>query len=114
MPTYQTRNPLARTSPLRSIPLFQAPGRLLPMSEQGKAEWALAIAVRDLPIYEKGFAYACEMLGNANRMCGPMRRFWQAKAFRDINSARAQLRAARKALAVAQIAMLQFAPALAA
>jgi hypothetical protein len=46
MPAYQTRNPLASMSPLRSIPLCQAPGRLLPMSEQAKAEWALAITAR--------------------------------------------------------------------
>jgi hypothetical protein len=84
------------------------------MSEQAKAEWALAITVRDLPICEKGFACACEVLGQVNSVRGPMRRFWQAKAFRDINSARAEIRAARKALAVAQVAMLQFAPALAA
>ncbi len=37
-----------------------------------------------------------------------MRRHWQAQAFRQINTARAQLRAARKALVAAEAAMLAF------
>ena len=40
-----------------------------------------------------------------------MKRHWQAKAFRQINVARAQLRAAHKALVVAEAVMLQFAVA---
>ena len=62
-----------------------------------------------VPMLEAACAYACKTLGDANRMRSPMRRFWQAKAFREINSIRAQLRAARKELAVAQLAMLPFA-----
>jgi hypothetical protein len=55
---YQSQNPLARTSPLRSIPLYQAPGRIAPMADRAKAEWALAIAARDLPIFEQRYAIA--------------------------------------------------------
>ena len=43
-----------------------------------------------------------------------MRRHWQAKAFRNINVNRAELRKARKALIAAEAAMLAFTPALAA
>ena len=110
MPTYRSTNPLARTSPLRSIPLYQAPGRIVPMTDLAKAEWALAIAVRDPPIFEQRYAVACAALGDANRMRGSMRRYWQAKAFRSINAARAQLRAGRRALEAAQTAVQLAAP----
>ena len=111
MPTYQTRNPFARTSPLRSIPLIRPAGATFRMSDQDKAEWALQIARRDVPAMEKRYAVYCAALGAANRMRGHMRRHWQAQAFRQINAARAQLRAARKALVAAEAAMLQFAVA---
>ncbi len=114
MPTYQTRNPLARTNPLRSLPLYLSTARIVPRTAQQDAEWALAIARRDLPTCEKRFTVYCAALGSANRMRGPMRRHWQAKAFRQINVARAQLRAARKALAAAETAMLTFAHVVAA
>ena len=111
MPTYQTRHPLARTSPLRSLPLIRPAGATFRMSDQAKAEWALQIARRDIPAAEKRYAVYCAALGSSNRMRGPMKRHWQAQAFRQINSARAQLRAARKALIAAEAAMLQFAVA---
>ena len=111
MPTFQTRNPLARTSPLRSIPLIRSPAGIIRNTARQNAEWALQIARRDIPAAEKRFAVYCAALGAANRMRGPMRRHWQAKAFRQINAARAQLRAARKALVAAEAAMLAFAVA---
>ena len=111
MPTYQTNNSLARTSPLRSIPVIRPAGATFRMSDQAKAEWALQIACRDVPALEKRYAVYCAALGGANRLRGPMRRHWQAKALRQINAARAQLRAARKALVAAEAAMLQFAVA---
>ena len=109
MPTYQTRNPLARTNPLRSIPFMRPAAAVLGITDQAKAEWALMIARRDVPLLEECYAFYCAALGSANKLRGPMRRHWQAKAFRQINSARAQLRAARKALVAAEAAMLQFA-----
>ena len=108
--TCQTRNPLAVHSPLRSMLLFRPAPTVLGMSEQAKAEWALAIARRDIPAVESRVAAYCAALGAANRIPGPMRRFHQAQAFRQINMARAQLRAARKALLAAELAMLAFAP----
>ena len=104
-----TRHPLAAANPLRSIPLIRPAGATFRMSDQDKAEWALQIARRDVPAAEKRYAVYCAALGAANRMRGPMRRHWQAQAFHQINSARAQLRAARKALVTAEAAMLQFA-----
>ena len=43
-----------------------------------------------------------------------MRRVHQAQAFRQIKMAAAQLRAVRKALLASELAMLEFAPAVAA
>ena len=114
MPNYQSTNPLARFSPLRSIPLIRPATGIIPRSDQSKAEWALAIARRDVPVLEQRFAVYCAALGQANRMKGAMKRHWQAQAFRQINSARAQLRGARKALVAAEMAMLAFAPVVAA
>jgi hypothetical protein len=111
MPTYHSRNPLARANPLRSLPLIRPAGATFRMSDQDRAVWPLQIARRDVPLLEKRYAVYCAALGAANRMRGPMKRHWQAQAFRQINAARAQLRAARKALVVAEAAMLQFAVA---
>ena len=110
MPTYQSTNPLARTNPLRSISLPRPAAHVLGSTAQRHAEWAIAIVRRDIPLLEQRYAVYCRALGAANRMKGAMRRHWQAQAFRQINSARAQLRAARKALVVAETAMLAFAP----
>ena len=104
-----TRHPLAVANPLRSIPLISPAGATFRMSDQAKAEWALQIARRDIPVLEQRYAVYCAALGAANRMRGPMRRHWQAKAFRKINAVRGQLRAARKALTAAEAAMLAFA-----
>ncbi len=111
MLTYQTRNPLAVYNPLRSIPLLRPAAQVLGHSEQVKAEWALAAAQREVEARQGWVAVHCAALGAANRLRGPMRRYWQANAFRQINSARAHLRAARKALVAAEVAMLAFAPA---
>ncbi len=67
MPIYQTTNPLARTNPLRSIPLIRPAAGIIPRSDQSKAEWALAIARRDVPLLEQRFAVHCAALGAANR-----------------------------------------------
>jgi hypothetical protein len=114
MPTYQARDPLARANTLRSIPLIRSVHEVFGHTEQFQADWALQIARRDVGIYEQGLAHCYVVLGQANKVRGPMRRHWQAKAFRNINSTRVSLRAARKALIVAEAAMLAFAPAVAA
>ena len=109
MPTHQTNDPLAHTNPLRSIPFARPAAAVLGITDQAKAEWTLMIARRDVPLLEQSYAVYCAALRSANNLRGPMRRHWQAKALRQINSARAQLRAARKGLVAAEAAMLQFA-----
>jgi hypothetical protein len=101
----------SEASPLCSVPMFR-PASAVPAL--AKAQWTaldqancdLAIAQRDLPGCERSYAYTREVLGNANRRRGPMRRYWQGQAFRALNAARAALRRVRKALAAAQLAVL--------
>ena len=106
-----TRHSLATADPLRSIALFRPAAGAIGRSARQDAEWALAVAHRDVPALEQRYAVYCAALGHANRMRGPMRRHWQAQAFRQISAARAQLRAARKAPVAAETAMLAFAAA---
>ena len=111
--TYATAKPF---NPMSGKPLFRPAHQVMGTSEQRKAEWALAIAVRDVAATEQQYIVACAELGKANA-CGKLYgRLWQrpaikAAAFRLINRARAQRRAALKALATAQAAILAFAPA---
>ena len=114
MPTYQASTDLARRNTLRSIPLVRTVHEVFGPSDAFAADWALQIARRDVAALEGGMAFRYAALGQANRVRGPMRRHWQGKAFRAINTHRAQLRAARKALIAAETAMLAFAPAVAA
>ncbi len=110
MPTYQTRNPLARTSPLRSIPLLRgAPRR---MSDMDLALWELDRASVVIPNLEKQYAYARQVLGNANRRPLICRRRFQSQAMTFLNRARSALRAgrARVAKAEAVIALLKVQP----
>ena len=104
----------SETNPLRSMPFLRPAEQVLGYSPQQVAEWNLAIARRDVPALEQRYASACDGLSSANRMRGPMKRHWQSKSMQSLNSARAQLRAARKDLVVAEAAMLAFAPAVAA
>ena len=104
----------SETNPLRSIPLIRPATVVMGHTEAFKADWALQIARRDVAILNEATAYRYSVLGQANRVRGPMRRHWQAKAFRAINLHRAELRAARKALVAAEAAMLAFAPVVAA
>ncbi len=111
---YQSSNLQARANPLRSIPFYRAPGALVPMTELDTAKWKLDQAMRFLPTLEAGCAGARAGLGQANKVRGPMRRFWQSRAMRALNQARAQLRAVRKAIVEARIAVLLATPAAAA
>ncbi len=104
----------SETNPFRSIPMIRSIHEVFGPSNAFAADWALQIARRDVAILEKATSYRYSVLGQANKVRGPMRRHWQAKAFRAINAHRAELRAARKALVAAEAAMLAFAPAVAA
>jgi hypothetical protein len=99
----------SETNPLRSLPLFRPVYLVLGVTEQQKAEAELHSARHAVPILEDGYAAACAALGQANRMRWPQRRVWQARAFRSINRARAELRAAKKRLTAAERAMAIFA-----
>ncbi|MCX7380027.1 MAG: hypothetical protein NT133_01110 [Alphaproteobacteria bacterium] len=110
--TYQSRNPLAATSPLRSVPLYRPAALVFGYSEADNAAWELSRAREMLPMIEARFAGACKALGETNRMKGKkaaMRRFWQAEAFEKINAARKQLRQARARVVAAELAMVAIA-----
>ena len=104
----------SETNPLRSIPLIRPVSAVFGHTDAFAVDWALQIARRDMAALEGGTAFRYAALGQANKVRGPMRRYWQAKAFRAINTHRAQLRAARRALVAAETAMLAFVPAVAA
>ena len=78
-----SRHPLAAANPIRSLPLIRPAGATFRMSDQAKAEWALQIARRDVPVLEKRYAVYCAALGAANRMRDPMRRHWQRRSGRS-------------------------------
>ena len=101
---FAAQNMASLAAPIRKLTIRPA-YQVLGWDDRQKAEWALAVATRDVPALEARFVSACAALGAANRM-GAMKRYWQSKAFRSINQARAQLRAARRALEAAQAAMM--------
>ena len=107
--SFQARNPATLRNPMASIPLLRPVHTVLGWTEAQKATFCLARDRNNLASAELAYAGACAGLAAANKM-GGMKRFWQAKAFRSINQARAALRRARAALA----ATLAAAPALAA
>lgn len=104
---YQSRNPLAATSPLRSMQWGRPAALVLGYSEAETAAWELDRARLMLVALEDRFAGACRALGDANRLrfATNIKRMWQGKAMRSLNSARAQLRAARARLVAAELAM---------
>ena len=112
MPNYQTRNPLNRTSPLRSIPLIRTaqPAH----TPEYLAAWELDRALAVMPNLEKQYAYARQVLGDANRQPRMARRRFQSQAMTFLNRARAALRAGRARVAVAEaaVAALALQPAL--
>ena len=108
---YVTATPAKPCNPMAGKPLLRPAHQVFGYSAQQKAEWALAIVVRDLAGIERNYAACCAELGKANACRAAQRAAAKASAFRLINRARAQRRAALKALAAAQAAMLAFSPA---
>jgi hypothetical protein len=109
MRSYQTRNPLAVHSPLRSAPFFRTRAEVFGPTKEDALRIQMAQELSYLPDLIEGVAYACKALGEANRMKKPMRRFWQGKAMRGINAERARVRACRKAIAALQNQLLALA-----
>ena len=101
-----TRNPRAETNPLRSIPLFKPAATVLAPGVRQVLEANLKAARVSIATSTEHLAAACASLGRANRLKGYARRRYQGEAFRWINRARANLRAARKALAAAEAGLL--------
>ena len=96
----------SETNPLRSRPLYRLAFAVFrAATPRQDAEWALAIARRDLPQAEGYHAYARAALGKANRTRAALRRDRQAHAMRTLNQARAELHAARAKLAKAEAAL---------
>ena len=104
MQTYQTRNSLARTNPLRSIPTFRAVAQPA-HTPKYLAAWELDRALAVMPNLEKQFAYARQVLGDANRQPRVARRRFQSQAMTFLNRARAALRAGRARVAAAEAAV---------
>ena len=108
--TYATANRSKPCNPMAGKPLVRPAHQVFGYTAQQKAEWALTIAVRDLAGIERNYTACCAELGKANACRLSQRAAAKASAMRMINRARAQRRAAVKALAVAQAAVLAFAP----
>lgn len=109
--THATMTPAKPCNPIAAKQLFRPAHQVFGYSAQQKAEWALAIAVRDLAGADCHYTACCAELDKANAYGRvSLRASYKASAFRLINRACAQRRAALKALAVAQGAMLAFAP----
>ena len=98
-----TRHPLARTSPLRSIPTFRA--AQFAHTPEYLAAWELDRALAVMPNLEKQYAYARQVLGTANRQPRISRRRFQSQAMTFLNRARAALRAGRARVAAAEAAV---------
>lgn len=99
--TYHSRNPLARTNPLRSMPLYRSVESVFGPSPRQAAEIMLASAQAGVESMREGYRYACASLGRANAEPLIRRHARKAMAMRFINQQRARLRAAEKDLAAA-------------
>ncbi len=110
MSSYQTSNPLARTSPLRSVPMFRTVASVFGPSPRFAAETMLASAIGGVAAMTDGYREACSALGRANAAPLLFRRTRKAGAMRSINVMRARLRAARRKLVEAQVRMAALAP----
>jgi hypothetical protein len=107
---YATANRSKPCNPMSGKPLVRPAHQVFGYTAQQKAEWALAIAVRDIAAIERHYTACCAELGKANACRPSQRAAAKSSAFRLINRARAQRRAAVKALIAAQAAVLAFAP----
>lgn len=109
--SYVSRNSAA-TSPLRSVSMIRPVHQVIGWTPGQIATFSLTNARSAVSMLEDRFAGACQALGEANRVTGKKawtRRYRQSKAFGQINSARAQLRAARAHLVASEMAILAFA-----
>ena len=105
-----SRHPLAEHNPLRSVPFMRTRCEVLGPTLLEAAQIKLAQLQSYLSGLVEGVAYACKtVLAAANRMPKVSRRRWQANAMRQVNSARARVRACLKDIAAAETALLALA-----
>lgn len=106
--SYQTTNPRAATSPLRSMVWNKPAHQVLGWTERQTAAFELNKAIRDVAHQEANLIAAYQHLGSQNGHRNKvLRRIGQSAAMRLINSTRSRLRAARKALTTAHAALLK-------
>ena len=105
-----TRHPLAEHNPLRSVPFMRTRFEVLGPTPLEAAQIKLTQLRSYLPGLVEGVAYACKtVLAAANRMPKVSRRRWQANAMRQVNAARARVRACLKDITAAEVALLALA-----
>ncbi len=111
MPTYQTRNPRAVHSPLRSMPMIRSIESVFGPSPRVRAEAELRIAKAALDAELVVYAREHKALGDANHRPMTTRRYWQAQAMRALNGRRRYIRQAPRRLVAAQTAVENLTPA---
>jgi hypothetical protein len=104
--TAKSGRPMDASVPFQARPAHEVMG----WTDGQKAAWCIARDRNALAAAAANYAAACAALGQANRHQNKaLRRINVAAAFRMINWARADMRAARKALTVSETAALQLA-----
>ncbi len=107
--SYTSRNPLAAANPLRSMVWNKPASQVLGWNPRQIAEFEIARDRQNLANLEDRLVGAYAQLGSANKQTGVgrySREFCVATAFRSINATRASIRATRKSLATAELALL--------
>ena len=94
------------TNPLRSTPTFTPAWRVLGPFPMDRLIGDLRVALDRRDGYSPAYAQACAKLARANASRAEYRRANQRDAMRDINVARAAIRARVKAVEVARAALL--------
>ena len=100
--SYSSRNPLARTSPLRSMPASRTAGSFFGPSRAVVAQAELQNAAAALAGELAAYAGERAALGMANRRPMTMRRWWQGQALRTLSQRRVMVRAAQRRVDAAQ------------
>lgn len=111
MRCYQSRNPLAATSPLRSCQWGRPAYLVLGVPAEAKAQAAVRIARDELAGWARQDDAARAELGAANRRPAATRKYWQGQAMRKVNAIRKAQREAVARLVAAELALAALATA---
>ena len=105
--SYTSTNPRAATNPLRSVVWNKPASQVLGWIPAQVATFELGKARRDVSALTEQLQDLYRSLGEQNAVKNKvLRRLGQAAVFRSINKRRAMLRAARRALAATELALL--------